>query len=724
MASKNFNNMAPSVEDTIYYWLFPHNSKGEIITSSIELEDLVNSYLAHVAKYTHNYLWNKDQFMLSVKEACEGEDDSGPLPAHIGGQTTVGDLLDDEWFIVFLLNTLTKDYPGLVVRVVDSDGELMMIEAAQHLPSWANPDTAQNRVYLYQGHLHLIPLATSPSSLTPIPSGTPFVMDAVSTVVHLPSLTLASPDIQKAIALKIDGYNGKLSVENQHIAHAYVPVGVAALLREYPTLVAQSVHAFVERDPGDKKALRTMRHFPPETRVMTAVRLSKAMYARLAAHPYVPEPRTGWGLPPATSHKYKSYMLGMKLACGFEILMCNAGVSSPTSSINSSSSNSSSTSPESPTTEDGGSMSTSTSSSSLDLSTDPRWARYLQSLKEKGYFRGELEGSKLYCQLEDEAKKFFLSNVAPCWDNNSPGMIVKKLLKKVDADYEFFKEREGRLKPEDDDSWLEISPQELDNLLETRFGVGGKSGTSDAEVMDSLASFLSNTSDMDGAEVPDELQDRLRKMSTLSTRKMSGGRKVSTGRKVSNSNRKTSLLASHPQIRKISSQSNASDSSDMSTLSSKVDFNADSFTDALTNILDLGVPDDDYWEQSEDESSGLSSYGDENEGDVTLSRKSSAASNKSDHSAASSGVDTQLRDCMKEIEKELASTTVGETLAKDSDDEDDEFGDVEDFEPVKVDMRAVQDLVKTYTEQRGLPGPASSLLGSLNLPNNNNNKNQ
>ena len=57
-------------------------------------------------------------------------------------------------------------------------------------------------------------------------------------------------------------------------------------------------------------------------------------------------------------------------------------------------------------------------------------------------------------------------------------------------------------------------------------------------------------------------------------RKRSHARKPSTG-----------LLGIHPQHRKISSNSNASDSSEMSTLSAKVDFHADAFTDALNSIL-------------------------------------------------------------------------------------------------------------------------------------------
>ena len=35
---------------------------------------------------------------------------------------------------------------GKICRVIDSDGEFLMIEAAESLPRWADPDTCINRV--------------------------------------------------------------------------------------------------------------------------------------------------------------------------------------------------------------------------------------------------------------------------------------------------------------------------------------------------------------------------------------------------------------------------------------------------------------------------------------------------------------------------------------------------------------------------------------------------
>lgn len=696
MACSIFNQKRVDDEETIRYWLFPHHKDGTPVVEETKLEELTVQMLAHLAQYTHQYIWNNQSFTLKVQKQEVCDEASGVLGPHVSGVTVVGDLLEDEWFIVFLLLTLTRDFPGLVCRVVDSDGELLLIEAAAHLPSWANPNTAQHRVYLYGGEVHLIPVARSPASLSPLPCGTPSIMDAVSTVTRLPQHTRASPKVQSALTLRVDGYPGKISRE-QHVAHACVPVGVAALLREYPTLVAPAVHAFCRRDLIDNKVLRVMRHFPPETRVMTAVRFSKALYAQLSAHRYTPDSRTGWNMPSPLHPEFKARDVGMKLACGFELLVCSAGGVTPVST------------PSDTSTPD--------INSQLDLAANPRWTRYLQSLTEKGYFRGELEGSKLYKDLEERARQFFITNIlsgASSEDNDvlSAGAIIIKLLGKVNVDYEFYKERATRLVPPDDDSWLQITPDALDELLEAQFGsMDVPKGADEAEMMNSLSAFLGHMSDLEGAEVPKDLQDRIRKLSTLST-----GRKSSKGRKPSS-------LMVNPQLRKVSAQSTASDTSnfsDMSSLSNKIDFNADSFTDAMANILELGVPEDDYWNHSEDESSGMSSYGEEETGDVSLSRKSSNTSQKSAAStvsASSSGVDTHMKEYMREMERELAATNLADTITSNHNesDGDDEFDDVEDFSPVKVDMKAVQDLVKTYTAQNGMPGPASSLLGSMGI---------
>lgn len=70
------------------------------------------------------------------------------MPPHLHGVTHYGDNVADEWFIVYLLCQLTRQIPNAIARVVDGDGEFLLIEAADILPKWANPDTCEQRVII------------------------------------------------------------------------------------------------------------------------------------------------------------------------------------------------------------------------------------------------------------------------------------------------------------------------------------------------------------------------------------------------------------------------------------------------------------------------------------------------------------------------------------------------------------------------------------------------
>lgn len=129
-----------------------------------------------------------------------------------------------------------------------------------------------------------------------------------------------------------------------------------------------------------------------------------------------------------------------------------------------------------------------------------------------------------------------------------------------------------------DDSWLTISPELLDEMLESRYGAPEASAVSSEQLQAGLETLLGHPSEVEGIEVGAELQDKLRKLSTMSLpRRKASNRKISQARKTST------------QMRKISAQSCASNASEMSSFSNKVDFNADSFMDAVKNILGMPV---------------------------------------------------------------------------------------------------------------------------------------
>ncbi len=62
------------------------------------------------------------------------------------GRNNYGDSVEDEWLIVYLLRELSRGFPELWIKVVDTDGEFLLIEAANALPRWLNAEIADNRV--------------------------------------------------------------------------------------------------------------------------------------------------------------------------------------------------------------------------------------------------------------------------------------------------------------------------------------------------------------------------------------------------------------------------------------------------------------------------------------------------------------------------------------------------------------------------------------------------
>lgn len=65
---------------------------------------------------------------------------------YLHGLTNYGDSVEDEWLIVYILRELSNQFPELWIKIVDTDGEFLLIEAANALPGWLNPEIADNRV--------------------------------------------------------------------------------------------------------------------------------------------------------------------------------------------------------------------------------------------------------------------------------------------------------------------------------------------------------------------------------------------------------------------------------------------------------------------------------------------------------------------------------------------------------------------------------------------------
>ncbi|CAB3362247.1 Hypothetical predicted protein [Cloeon dipterum] len=386
------------------------------------------------------------------------------------------------------------------------------------------------------------------------------------------------------------------------------------------------------------QACRAMRFFPPETRVLTRVAFTRCLYAALVRQRFTPDRRTGWSLPPFNTPEFASHELGAKLASGFEILVARA---------------------------------------KPRPGEDSRaWQLYVDKLKSRGYFQGLLEGSKGHSQKLQEAKQYFAEHGAEAGE--AVGESILALLSNMDVDVEKLKANEKSLPQPDSDSWLEITPEELDEMLKDRYGTERSNfpaSSHPSQIPGQLNKFLEQMSSFEGVE--------------FAGNGGNGSPPVRPKRGVKKGKNKTTSM-----------DISDNEQTDSPSRAPKVDFNPDAFACAVQNILDFALPDDNWDLES---GSDMSSIGEEHDDEMDETKVGK--------------VDEKIKKYMAQMDAELAKTTIGESFEKSKPEvHEDSFDDIEDFRPVDIDLNALKNVLASYQSELGVgPGPASSLLGPMGV---------
>ncbi|NWR21835.1 ECD protein, partial [Emberiza fucata] len=574
------------------------------------------------------YVWQRQPFRLRYVPG------RGEMPARSGGSTVCGDNAGDERFIVYLLREITREFPGLAASIDDNDGEFLLIEAADFLPKWLNPENSENRVFFYKGELHIIP-PEEPWEQGWAPSAPcPTVPQALALLSTRPEEFLAAEPIRAALYKRIHGYPEKIQA-SLHRARCFLPAGIAAVLRLRPSLVAAAVQAFYLREPGDLGACRRpFRTFPAEQRVMALVTFTRCLYAQLVQQQFVPDRRSGYTLPAPSHPQYRAYELGMKLAHGFEILCSKSTKVAPDAKRN--------------------------------VFSSPLWERFLRSLKEKDYFKGDMEGSAKYLELLHMAEDHFQQSVAvpESCDEVSPGDEILALLQTTPIDLKELEREAACLPAEDDDSWLDITPGALDQMLKETRNESLPSPNEEEQnydletVAESMKAFVSKVSTHEGAEMP------------------------------------------------------------WSSDESQVTFDVDSFTKALDRILGA-----DSEELDSDDLDGEEEFGFSDEDDEELD----AGSERQEQKVSPEELVGSLKAYMKEMDHELAQTNVGKSFsshkrgassvgAAPCESAGPDCGaEAAELAALDGDMNLVANLLESYSAQAGLAGPSWNILQSLGV---------
>ncbi|XP_011311476.1 protein SGT1 homolog ecdysoneless-like, partial [Fopius arisanus] len=308
-------------EDILSCYLYPKFSYTTPETVDLPtLTEEIKKYNDYLETITKSYMWHCDtpvfhprtksiQLLDSVLQGDTKPEESTLIP-HIHLKLRYDEDIGDEWFTVFLIFKLTEYFEGLIVRLVDSDGEFLLIEAADHLPNWAEPETCQDRVYVTGGAVHVVKEQIS-------------AVERLTKLSKNPQNYRLSDEAQMCIRRRIGVYPEEIE-RRRHKARAFLPEKAASILAQEPGLIAFAIRTIVHSDPMERRVCRAMRYFPPEQRTMVNLMMTRCLYAMATHCRYTGDPRTGWNFPPANSPKYNAHLLGIKIACGLEILVARA----------------------------------------------------------------------------------------------------------------------------------------------------------------------------------------------------------------------------------------------------------------------------------------------------------------------------------------------------------------------------------------------------------------
>jgi hypothetical protein len=249
--------------------------------------------------------------------------------AYLHGVSEYGDSIEDEWVIVYMLRELSKSFPNIWIRVFDTDGEFLLVEAARILPKWLSPEIDSNRVWIHEAKLKIIPL--SPEGLSARPKNLS-LEDAVTCIQSDPDELVYSPMIEAEAFYRLEKYPQQIS-NSAHHALATIPRKLAYILHAKPKAIAPALESFYIRNAvslGPLNSPYSSLIFPPTDLVTVSVCFTKVLYAQLKSQRFNPPP--AWqglvgraeidavGAGDEQQKTLERLVLGMRLTTGFEIL--------------------------------------------------------------------------------------------------------------------------------------------------------------------------------------------------------------------------------------------------------------------------------------------------------------------------------------------------------------------------------------------------------------------
>ena len=309
-------------EDCVEYSIFVLGKESKDHDVRGHLRQVQKDALQMTRRLLKDFMWQRESFGLNLER--EGG------RSFLSGRTNFGDSTDDEWTIVYLLRELSSQFPDIWIRVTDTDGEFLLIEAANALPIWLNPEVADFRVWIHDGKLLLIPL-DQPGGIR---SKHRRDFDALGLEeainwIENPSRKLQhSRKIEQEAFFRLQKYPEQIS-NSMNQSFVIIPRKLAHVLHHLPKSISAAIEAFYLRDAISLKRLQkndiSEYVFPPTDFVSVSVISTKVNYAQLRGQQFpMPSMLEAEIFPQNTAKVQVQSEVGIKLLCGFEMLVSDA----------------------------------------------------------------------------------------------------------------------------------------------------------------------------------------------------------------------------------------------------------------------------------------------------------------------------------------------------------------------------------------------------------------
>jgi len=300
-------------EDVVEYIIFVVDARLSDIQTRERLQAFQRALAGLEKMFLKEYIWQRDPIKLDLIR----EENRWLLK----GTTNYGDSVADEWLVVYLLRELSKEFRDAWIRIYDTDGEFLLIEAANALPKWLNPEVAENRVWINNHRLLIVPL-----SKDEVP-GPLKQTEALSIIQETPARPQHYIKVEQEAFHRLKGYPSAIS-ENQHHATLPLPRKVAHILHLNPSYIAPAVEAFYLRDPISLRLLQPDQSqspllFSPDDFVDVSVRFTKVLYAQLLGQHWEPSGPLEKALEQLCedSSSTEKAEIGVKVTAGLEMLL-------------------------------------------------------------------------------------------------------------------------------------------------------------------------------------------------------------------------------------------------------------------------------------------------------------------------------------------------------------------------------------------------------------------